>query len=235
MVRTDPRPVIKVLVVEDPARLGQFLKQGLSECHYTVTWVGTCAEAASALAQTPCDVIVLDLSLPDGDGLDLLRRRRASGFNEPVLILSARDSLQDRIKGLDLGADDYREVLLALLALTVAVSVGLGYGLSRLVLQPVRPIQATACRIRSDYLAVRIPVGDASGLLSSEARENPRAFALRGSRPRWPGPSLPAPVRAARSPPAARTHCSGWVRRGGRRSDRSEWLRVAARLLPRSA
>jgi DNA-binding response OmpR family regulator len=98
---------MKVLIVEDQHRLGQFLKQGLSERAYTVACVGTCREARDALAETSYDVIVLDLSLPDGDGLDLLRQWRESGFNEPVLILSARDTVQDRIKGLDLGADDY--------------------------------------------------------------------------------------------------------------------------------
>src|SRR5215831_15927437 len=98
---------MKVLIVEDERRLGEFLKQALSECRYTATWVRTRKEAADALAETPYDVIVLDLSLPDGDGLELLRQWRSSGFNEPVLILSARDSMEDRVKGLDLGADDY--------------------------------------------------------------------------------------------------------------------------------
>jgi DNA-binding response OmpR family regulator len=98
---------MKVLIVEDQRRLGQFLKQGLTERAYTVAWVRTCKEARDALAETSYDVIVLDLTLPDGDGLDLLRQWRKSGFNEPVLILSARDTLQDRIDGLDLGADDY--------------------------------------------------------------------------------------------------------------------------------
>jgi DNA-binding response OmpR family regulator len=98
---------VKVLIVEDQRRLGQFLKQGLTERAYTVVLVRTCKEARDALAETSYDVIVLDLTLPDGDGLDLLRQWRKSGFNEPVLILSARDTLQDRIDGLDLGADDY--------------------------------------------------------------------------------------------------------------------------------
>jgi DNA-binding response OmpR family regulator len=98
---------MKVLIVEDQVRLGQFLKQGLTESRYTVTLVQTCKNAATALSESAYDVIVLDLNLPDGDGLELLRQWRASGFNEPVLILSARDSLADRIKGLDLGADDY--------------------------------------------------------------------------------------------------------------------------------
>src|SRR6185437_8957310 len=101
------RCTMKILVVEDQQRLGQFLKQGLSECAYTVCWVGTCEDARDALAETNYDVIILDLSLPDGDGLHLLSEWRRSGFNESVLILSARDAVEDRIKGLDLGADDY--------------------------------------------------------------------------------------------------------------------------------
>src|SRR5499433_1261137 len=98
---------MKVLVVEDQHRLGQFLERGLKEAAYTVRWVRTCRDALDALAESPHDVIVLDLGLPDGDGVDLLRQWRASGFNEPVLILSARDSVEDRIKGLNVGADDY--------------------------------------------------------------------------------------------------------------------------------
>jgi two-component system copper resistance phosphate regulon response regulator CusR/two-component system response regulator QseB len=98
---------MKVLIVEDQDRLGRFLQQGLSECSYSVTWVRTCAAAADALADTSYDLIVLDLGLPDGDGLELLRKWRQSGFTEPVLILSARDAVHDRVKGLDLGADDY--------------------------------------------------------------------------------------------------------------------------------
>src|SRR5712692_2237610 len=98
---------MKVLIVEDQERLGQFLERGLKECTYTVSWVRTCKDALDALAESSYDVILLDLGLPDGDGIDLLRQWRASGFNEPVLILSARDSVEDRVKGLDVGADDY--------------------------------------------------------------------------------------------------------------------------------
>jgi len=98
---------MKILIVEDQRRLGQFLKKSLGERSYTATWVQTCREARDALCETSYDVIVLDLTLPDGDGLDLLKEWRKGGFNEPVLILSARDAVQDRIKGLDLGADDY--------------------------------------------------------------------------------------------------------------------------------
>lgn len=98
---------MKVLIVEDQQRLGRFLQQGMTEHAYTVSLVGSCREARDALCATSYDVIVLDLGLPDGDGLDLLREWRRGGFNEPVLILSARDTVEDRIKGLDIGADDY--------------------------------------------------------------------------------------------------------------------------------
>ena len=98
---------MKILIVEDQRRLGQFLKKGLTEQAYTVTCVQTCREARDALCETSYDAIVLDLNLPDGDGLALLQEWRRGGFNEPVLILSARDAVQDRIKCLDVGADDY--------------------------------------------------------------------------------------------------------------------------------
>ena len=98
---------MKVLIVEDQQRLAQLLKQGLAERSYTVACARTCREARDALCETAYDLIILDLGLPDGDGLDLLREWRKNGFKEPVLILSARDAVQDRVKGLDLGADDY--------------------------------------------------------------------------------------------------------------------------------
>lgn len=98
---------MKALIVEDQDRLGRFLQQGLTECSYTVTLARTCAAATDAIVESAYDVVILDLGLPDGDGLDLLRTWRKGGFQEPVLILSARDGVQDRVKGLDIGADDY--------------------------------------------------------------------------------------------------------------------------------
>jgi DNA-binding response OmpR family regulator len=98
---------MKVLIVEDQRKLGALLKQGLAEAGYTVGCVASCAAARDALCECSYDAIVLDLGLPDGDGLNLLHQWRKSGFNEPVIILSARNSVQDRIKGLDFGADDY--------------------------------------------------------------------------------------------------------------------------------
>ena len=101
MVRT------RILIVEDQRGLGSFLEVALREKLYAVTWVRSCAAARNALCEASYDAIILDLSLPDGDGLDLLQQWRRAAFNEPVLILSARDAVHDRIKGLDLGADDY--------------------------------------------------------------------------------------------------------------------------------
>lgn len=98
---------MKILIVEDEPKVGRFLENALSEQAYTVRLVKSCAAARDALAESPYDAVVLDLGLPDGDGLALLRSWRGAGFNEPVLILSARDSVQDRIQGLNLGADDY--------------------------------------------------------------------------------------------------------------------------------
>jgi DNA-binding response OmpR family regulator len=97
----------KILIVEDQRRIGAFLETSLRERSYGVTWVGSCSDAREALCRCSYDAVILDLGLPDGDGLDLLKQWRKAGFTEPVLILSARDAVQDRITGLDLGADDY--------------------------------------------------------------------------------------------------------------------------------
>jgi two-component system copper resistance phosphate regulon response regulator CusR len=98
---------MKILVVEDERKVGRFIESALTEQAHAVRRVETAAAARDALADSPFDAIVLDLGLPDGDGLDLLREWRSAGFHEPVLILSARDGVEDRIRGLNLGADDY--------------------------------------------------------------------------------------------------------------------------------
>lgn len=98
---------MKILIVEDERKVAQFVERALTEQSYTVQTVATCAAARDALAESAYDAIVLDIGLPDGDGLSLLKQWRAGGFNEPVLILSARDAVTDRVHGLNLGADDY--------------------------------------------------------------------------------------------------------------------------------
>lgn len=98
---------MKILVVEDERKVSRFVAQALQEQAYTVRVVATAAAARDALADDSFDAIILDLGLPDGDGLSLLGEWRGAGFNEPVLILSARDAVKDRIVGLNRGADDY--------------------------------------------------------------------------------------------------------------------------------
>jgi DNA-binding response OmpR family regulator len=95
-----------VLLVEDDLNLGKTLSGLLSE-HYRVQWVRTVEAASNHFAAADYDVVLLDLGLPDGDGVDWLRALRAAGRNTPVLIMSARDAIDDRVLGLDSGADDY--------------------------------------------------------------------------------------------------------------------------------
>jgi two-component system copper resistance phosphate regulon response regulator CusR len=96
----------RLLIVEDEPSLRRNLERGLEEEGYEVALAASARQARGALAQQP-DLIVLDLMLPDGDGVDLLREFRSTQNWQPVLILTARDSIEDRVAGLDAGADDY--------------------------------------------------------------------------------------------------------------------------------
>lgn len=98
---------MRVLVVEDDEVLGDGLKVGLGLEGLTADVVGSCDEARAAAASHDHEVIVLDVALPDGSGLDLLREWRAAGETTPILLLTARSLIEDRIAGLDSGADDY--------------------------------------------------------------------------------------------------------------------------------
>ena len=96
----------RVLVIEDQRSLLRNLERGLAEEGYEVVAAASITEACEAVARQP-DLIVLDWMLPDGSGIDLLRQFRGQGIWQPVLILTARDSVDDRVQGLDAGADDY--------------------------------------------------------------------------------------------------------------------------------
>lgn len=98
---------MRVLLVEDNLRLSTLVRRGLENEDFTVDGVGTLCDAEAALDTIPYDVVIMDLGLPDGDGLDLLRSLRAGGSHVPVLVLTARDGVDDRVKGLNAGADDY--------------------------------------------------------------------------------------------------------------------------------
>jgi DNA-binding response OmpR family regulator len=98
---------MRVLIVEDDAGIATGLAATLKASGYAVDVTATLAMASAALRVEPFDLVLLDLSLPDGDGLDWLRQVRRSGSVMPVLIMTARDALPDRVAGLDEGADDY--------------------------------------------------------------------------------------------------------------------------------
>jgi two-component system copper resistance phosphate regulon response regulator CusR/two-component system response regulator QseB len=98
---------MKILLVEDDRKIGQFVKKGLEEVSYATVWVRSCQEAEAAVAEGEFDVIILDIGLPDGTGLGLLTEWREKNLATNVLILSARHDVNDRITGLNLGADDY--------------------------------------------------------------------------------------------------------------------------------
>jgi len=99
--------VSKLLIVEDDKRMGPTLKKGLAEHGYNVSLAATGSEARDALTRMAPSLIVLDLGLPDCDGIDLLQSLRKQGYNQPVLILTARDTTADKVVGLYSGADDY--------------------------------------------------------------------------------------------------------------------------------
>lgn len=98
---------MRLLLVEDDVMLGQSMVAALSRHGYTVDWVERGTGVEIALKTEQFAAIVLDLTLPDIDGLEVLKRVRRAGYTLPVLILTTRDDIEDRVKGLDGGADDY--------------------------------------------------------------------------------------------------------------------------------
>lgn len=98
---------MRILVVEDDNTLGRALQEFLSSQGYAVDWLSTGSESVNALSAHHYDLLVLDLNLPDMDGLEMLKTMRSHQNGMPVLLLTARDGLLDRVAGLDAGADDY--------------------------------------------------------------------------------------------------------------------------------
>ena len=94
-------------MVEDDVMVASGIKLGLCDAGYAVDWVGSAERAEEVLQTETFDAAIIDIGLPKMDGLALTRNIRRSGINMPVLILTARDALQDRVQGLDGGADDY--------------------------------------------------------------------------------------------------------------------------------
>jgi len=104
MVQPDPASPLALLLLEDDLDLGQAVADHLAAAGHRVSWHQRVAQARAAPAPA---MALLDLQLPDGDGLDLLRQWRAEGRDCPVIVLTARDQVSDRIRGLQAGADDY--------------------------------------------------------------------------------------------------------------------------------
>ena len=98
---------LRLLLVEDDVMVASGIKLGLCHAGYAVDWVGSAERALDALQTETFDAAIIDIGLPQMDGLALTRSIRQSGLALPVLILTARDALQDRVQGLDGGADDY--------------------------------------------------------------------------------------------------------------------------------
>jgi len=98
---------MKLLLVEDDAMVGESLQKGLKAQGYSVDWAMRAEDASFALQTTRYDIMLLDLGLPDYSGLELLREERQKHNQIPTIILTAKDSISDRVEGLDAGADDY--------------------------------------------------------------------------------------------------------------------------------
>jgi two-component system response regulator QseB len=140
---------MNVLLVEDDIDLGNGLRIALGDQGMHVVWVRRLEDAARAVAAGACDLMVLDLGLPDGDGLSLLQRLRSEGQRLPVLILTARDGLGDRLLGLDGGADDYLVKPFALAELVSRVRAlarrSLGSDTETIELRGLRVHEPTQC------------------------------------------------------------------------------------------
>jgi DNA-binding response OmpR family regulator len=119
---------VKLLVVEDEERIASFLDKGLTAHGYAVEWASTGAEALRLGTGADIAMVILDLKLPDLDGLEVLAGLRERGVTIPVLILSARAQVADRVSGLDLGADDYLAKPFAFEELLARVRARLRYG-----------------------------------------------------------------------------------------------------------
>jgi two-component system OmpR family response regulator len=127
---------MRILIAEDDQVLADGLLRSLRNAGYAVDQVGSGSEAEAALAAHEFDLVILDLGLPRVHGLDVLRTIRAKGVTTPVLILTAADSVEQRVKGLDLGADDYMAKPFSLQELEARVRAltrrGLGTASSRI-------------------------------------------------------------------------------------------------------
>lgn len=112
---------MRILVVDDHAETRRLLERNLEAASHGVKLADSCAQATSAVAMGTFDVIVLDVMLPDGSGLDLCSKLRAARVPTPILLLTARGDVRDRVLGLEAGADDYLAKPFAIAELTARI------------------------------------------------------------------------------------------------------------------
>jgi len=151
---------MNILLVEDDLELGNGVRIALEDQGLTLLWVRRLGDALQALDTKPFDLVLLDLGLPDGDGLTLLARLRRDGETTPVLILTARDALADRLAGLDRGADDYlvKPFALAELVSRVRALARRSYGMAGETLEVRKLALHTATmRVTVDARVVELP------------------------------------------------------------------------------
>jgi two-component system, OmpR family, response regulator len=170
---------VRALVIEDHPRIALLLRRGLGEEGFVVDVAATAGDGVSRGTEYDYDLIVLDLMLPDGDGIDALRRLRERDRWSPVLVLTARDSVEDRVRGLDAGADDYLVKPFALPELVARVRA-----LIRRT-PPPRPVAVSVGDLFLDPATREVRRGDAPVHLS------PKEFALLEFLMRHPGEALP--------------------------------------------
>ena len=117
---------MRILLIEDDTLIGDGLKTGLEKLGFSVDWFDDGDDGQEALFQAPYDAVVLDLGLPGADGLEILQHWRQKGRKEPVLILTARGDVDQRILGLNCGADDYLGKPFALKEVQARLNVSVG-------------------------------------------------------------------------------------------------------------
>jgi len=169
---------VRVLVVEDEVKMTGLLKRGLEEEGYAVDTAGDGREALWLATENPYDAIVLDVMLPDLDGFEVCRRLRDAGRWSPVLMLTARDAVPDRVEGLDAGADDYLTKPFSFAELLARVRALVRRG------TPERPPALGAGNLTLDPATRRVARGDATIELTA------KEFALLEFLMRHPGEVL---------------------------------------------
>ena len=169
---------MRLLVVEDDVKMAALLRRGLSEEGSAVDIAGKGEDALWMAAATSYDAVVLDVMLPGIDGFETCRRLRADGVWAPVLLLTARDTVEDRVAGLDGGADDYLTKPFSFAELSARLRALVRRG------RPERPPQLAVGDLRLDPALRRVWRGDAEVTLSS------KEFALLEAFMRRPGEVL---------------------------------------------